>query len=222
MSLGLMTVHVDETRSQRRYDGGMARWQPDSHARLEEAALALFAERGYEAVSATEIAGRAGLTKATFFRHFAEKPEVLFWGQDLLAGTFRQAIAAGAPDASPLELVRAAVLAADPILDEDRHRHAATRQRLIASSAALRERAALKRALLARAMTEALQARGVAAATAELAGLAGAAAFGAAYEHWAASPAYRGFAGLARRKLDRTARAVAGLAATSGPPAGGR
>jgi AcrR family transcriptional regulator len=213
MSLGLNTVDRDETRSQRRYASGMARWQPDAHARLEEAALDLFAERGFEAVSTAEIAGRAGLTKATFFRHFPDKPEVLFWGQDLLADTFRQAIAAGAPGASPLELVRAAVLAADPIFDADRHRHAATRQRLIASSATLSERAAFKRAALARAMTGALQARGVAAATAELAGLAGTAAFGAAYEHWAASPTFRGFAGLARRQLDRTARAAADLAA---------
>lgn len=195
----------------RRYDGGMARWRPDAHARLEEAALELFAERGYEAVSATEIAGRAGLSKATFFRHFPDKPEVLFWGQDLLANTFRQTIADGAPGASPLELVRAAVLAVDPVFDADRHRHAATRQRLIASSATLHERAVLKRAALADTMTKALRARGVAAGTAELAGLAGTAAFGAAYARWAASPAYRGFAGLARRELDRIVDAAVNL-----------
>ncbi|AGL19041.1 TetR/AcrR family transcriptional regulator [Actinoplanes sp. N902-109] len=189
----------------------MARWQPDAHARLEEAALELFAERGYEAVSAAEIAVRAGLTKATFFRHFPDKPEVLFWGQDLLATTFRQAIADGAPDASPLELVRAAVLAVGPIFDADRHRHAATRQRLITSSPALHERAVLKRAVLAQTMTEALQARGVAAGAAELAGLAGTAAFGAAYVRWAAGPTYRAFTTVARRELDRIVDAAASL-----------
>ena len=194
----------------------MARWQPDAHARLEEAALELFAERGFEAVSTAEIAARAGLSKATFFRHFLDKPEVLFWGQDLLAGTFRRIITDGAAAASPLELVRAAVLAADPVFDADRHRHAATRQRLVASSTALHERAVLKRAALAQAMTEALQVRGVAAETAGLAGLAGAAALGAAYANWATSRAYRRFAGLARDEFDRTARAVASLTAPAG------
>ncbi|GAA0275138.1 TetR family transcriptional regulator [Cryptosporangium japonicum] len=190
----------------------MARWQPDAHARLEEAALELFTERGFEAVSTAEIAGRAGLTKATFFRHFPDKPEVLFWGQDLIATTFRHAIADGPASASPLELVRVAILAVAPVFDADRHRHAATRQRLITSSATLHERAVLKRAALARTITDALQDRDVAAETAELAGLAGAAAFGAAYEHWAASPTCRDFADLGRRELDRIPRAAASLA----------
>ena len=39
--------------------------------RLEEAALELFAERGYEQTTVAEIAERAGLTKRTFFRHYA-------------------------------------------------------------------------------------------------------------------------------------------------------
>jgi AcrR family transcriptional regulator len=191
----------------------VARWQPDAHARLEDAALELFAERGFDAVSTAEIAARAGLTKATFFRHFPDKPEVLFWGQDLLAATFRHAIADGAADASPLQLVRAAVLAADPVFDADRHRRAATRQRLIASSATLHERAVLKRAVLARTMTEALEARDVATRTAELAGLAGTATLDAAYAHWAASPTYHAFAGFADREFDLTVRAAAGLIA---------
>ena len=33
-----------------------------------------------------EIAERAGLTERTFFRHFADKREVLFAGADALAG----------------------------------------------------------------------------------------------------------------------------------------
>lgn len=189
----------------------MARWQPDAQARLEEAALELFAERGFEAVSTAEIASRAGLSKGTFFRHFLDKPEVLFWGQDLLADIFRKAIADSAADPSPLKLVGAAVLAVDPVLDADRHHHAATRQRLIASSATLHERAVLKRAALAQAMATALLARGIAARTAELAGLAGTVAFSAAYAHWAASPTYRSFAGFAQRELDLTACAASGL-----------
>jgi AcrR family transcriptional regulator len=186
----------------------VSRWLPDSHARLEDAALELFAERGFDAVSTTEIAQRAGLSKATFFRYFPDKPEVLFWGQDLLAETFRQAIARGPSEASPLQLAGAAVLAADGIFDADRHRHAALRARLIASSAPLGERAARKRAVLAAAMTDALRARNVSDSTAELTGMVGAAMYGAAYERWAASPIYGFFADLAQREFDRMVLAV--------------
>ena len=70
------------------YDRGMTRWEPDSRSRLEQAALALFGERGFENTTVAEIAARAGLTERTFFRYFADKREVLFSGagtlQDLL------------------------------------------------------------------------------------------------------------------------------------------
>ncbi len=62
----------------------MGRWQPDARARLREAALALYDERGYEQTTVADIAARAGLTKRTFFRYFADKREVLFWGSELL------------------------------------------------------------------------------------------------------------------------------------------
>lgn len=45
---------------------------------LERAALELFIGRGFEETTVAEIARRAGLTERTFFRHFADKREVLF------------------------------------------------------------------------------------------------------------------------------------------------
>jgi len=62
----------------------MGRWQPDSRGRLQEAALALYAEQGFDQTTAAEIADRAGLTERTFFRHFADKREVLFGGSQIL------------------------------------------------------------------------------------------------------------------------------------------
>ena len=53
----------------------MGRWRPDARARLQEAALTLYGERGYEKTTVAEIAERAGLTKRTFFRYFADKRE---------------------------------------------------------------------------------------------------------------------------------------------------
>ena len=45
---------------------------------IRDAALELFAEHGYEATTVDEIAERAEVSKATFFRYFATKGEVIF------------------------------------------------------------------------------------------------------------------------------------------------
>jgi AcrR family transcriptional regulator len=87
----------------------MGRWEPDARGRLEQAALALYGERGFEQTTVAEIARRAGLTERTFFRYFADKREVLFWGagalQEFLVGTV-----ASAPDsAAPIAAVAAAL-----------------------------------------------------------------------------------------------------------------
>src|SRR5215469_14619637 len=82
----------------------MARWEPNARERLALAALELFAERGYENTTVTDIAQRAGLTKSTFFRHFQDKREVLF-GDGTLNGLVAGAIAAAPPTATPLEAV---------------------------------------------------------------------------------------------------------------------
>ena len=42
--------------------------------------MELYVERGFEHTTVAEIAERAGLTERTFFRHFADKREVLFSG----------------------------------------------------------------------------------------------------------------------------------------------
>src|ERR1017187_7879014 len=76
----------------------MGRWEPDSRGRLQEAALALYSERGFDQTTAAQIAARAGLTERTFFRHFADKREVLFGGSALLQERIVAAVA-GAPAA---------------------------------------------------------------------------------------------------------------------------
>ena len=61
----------------------MSRWQPGAEDRLKNAALELFTELGFAETTVPQIAARAGLTTRTFFRHFADKREVLFDGDEI-------------------------------------------------------------------------------------------------------------------------------------------
>src|SRR3954453_17865648 len=117
----------------------MSRWEPNARGRLEQAALALYGERGFEQVTVAEIAGRAGLTERTFFRHFADKREVLFGGsgalQELLVGAV-----AGAPDsAAPIDAMATALEAAGALLQE-LGESVRQRQTVIAANTELQER----------------------------------------------------------------------------------
>ena len=55
-----------------------------ARARLAEAAFDLFDERGYEQTTIDDITERAGLGRATFFRHYRSKEDVIFPDHDLL------------------------------------------------------------------------------------------------------------------------------------------
>src|SRR6202035_2298884 len=95
-----------------KYDRGMGRWEPNARGRLEQAALELYLERGFEQTTVAEIAKRAGLTERTFFRHFADKREVLFSGAGALEELLVSAVA-GAPESSaPMAAVAAGLEAA--------------------------------------------------------------------------------------------------------------
>ena len=87
MRLGIVTVHLMRPSLIAKV-ADMARWEPDAPARLERAALQLFVERGYQNVTVVEIAERAGLTKATFFRHYADKEALLADVADTLTVSF--------------------------------------------------------------------------------------------------------------------------------------
>jgi len=114
------------------------------------AALDLFAERGYENTTVAEIAERAGLTKTTFFRHFADKREVLFGGEDVLAGLFADAIRAAALDATLTECLQAAFAAAEVAMTSQQRSKAAQRVLVAAANSELQERGLLKHARIAR------------------------------------------------------------------------
>src|SRR4029077_7890519 len=128
----------------------MSRWQPNARGRLEQAALELYTERGFDQTTVAEIAERAGLTERTFFRHFADKREVLFWGQDALMELVTTHIADAPDSASPIDAVGGALRAVGALL-EGRRKHALRRQACIAPNPGLQERELIKLALLAAA-----------------------------------------------------------------------
>jgi AcrR family transcriptional regulator len=187
----------------------MARWEPDSRGRLEQAALALYGERGFENTTVAEIAERAGLTERTFFRYFADKREVLFGGAGMLQDLLVGAVAAAPSSAAPIDAVAAALDAAGALLQE-RGEFARQRQAVIAASADLRERELIKLAALAAALAEALRNRGVDEAAASLTAEAGIAVFRVAFEQWVEDPAQRDLPTLMRASLDELRALTAG------------
>ena len=165
----------------------MGRWEPDSRGRLQEAALALYSERGFDQTTAAEIAARAGVTERTFFRHFADKREVLFGGSELLREQIVSGVAGAPAGHTPLEAVACGLDAGAAMLGEARRDLSAQRQAVIAANPELRERELAKLADYAAAVAATLRQRGAGELQATLAAEAGMSVLRVAIERWANS-----------------------------------
>jgi AcrR family transcriptional regulator len=178
----------------------MGRWQPDARGRLQEAALELYGERGFEPTAVADIAERAGLTERTFFRYFADKREVLFSGSEMLVELFANSVA-NAPDSlTPLDMVGEA-LDDGAELFADRLEHSRARQAVIDANPSLRERELIKLATLGQAVADALRARGVGDSDAILTAEAGITVFKVAFGIWVAGPDDGDLAAVMRRTM---------------------
>lgn len=151
--------------------------------RLQEAALCLFRDQGFEATTATQIAIEAGVTERTFFRYFVDKREVLFDGEERVRKGLLSAITDAPTDLSSLATLFAAFHAFRPQL-EDRRDYAVPRQQIIDVTPALQERELTKVAALSAALAEALERRGVPPLEAMLASRTGMMAFAQATADW--------------------------------------
>lgn len=187
----------------------MARWEPGSRGRLERAALELFGERGFENTTVAEIAERAGLTERTFFRHFADKREVLFWGAGALQELLVSAVAGAPESTSPIDAIATALEAAALLLQE-RSEYARQRQAVIAANSELQERELIKLASLVTALTGTLRERGVSGTTASLTAEAGIAVFKVAFERWVNGTRRRDLAQLIRESFDELKAVTSG------------
>lgn len=187
------------------------RWEPGTPERLQKAAFELFATRGFEQTTAAEIAQSVGLTERTFFRHFSEKREVLFHGQQRLVAAFLDGVHDAPPDASPIEVVASALRSAASFFPDERRPYSRTRQSVIDQNPALQEREVHKLAGIATVVADALRARGVDDVAATLAAESGATVFGIAFTQWIRAGEERSLADIAADVL-RELRTLTGKA----------
>jgi AcrR family transcriptional regulator len=188
----------------------MSRWEPDARGRLEQAALALYGERGFEQTTVAEIAARAGLTERTFFRHFADKREVLFAGANQLKEALVSGLAATPESASPIDAVAAALAAAALVIQQRPADFARRRAAVINANAELQERELIKMDGLSAALADTLRSRGIKEPAASLTAQAGIAVFRVAFAAWVADASERDFSQLIRESLVELKAVTAG------------
>ena len=176
---------------------------------MVRAALDLFDEQGYENTAVAQIAERAGLTKSTYFRHFRDKREVLFSGQDELVELIVEGIAGTPESAGALAAVVGALVAIAVTFPAGRRANGPRRLAVIAANDELRERDAMKMAGFSSVMQEALRRRGVPELDAAVAAELGVLALRVAYDRWL--EAGGDFAEVARRALEVVRVAAAAL-----------
>ena len=166
----------------------MPRSGTEARSRLRQATLELFQQRGYDATTAAEIAARAGVTERTFFRHFADKREALFDGEEAFRETLAERVTSAPEDMSAMAALFHAFRSVESLLEQNRP-FTEPRQKVIAKTPALQERVLTKSAGLIAALSAALRQRGVDENVAALAAEIGMAMFSRATSAWLADPA---------------------------------
>lgn len=161
----------------------MPRNSVEVHRSLQQAALELFRERGYNQTTAAEIAARAGVTERTFFRHFADKRDILFDREASVQAALTEAIASAPAELAPMQVLLLAFHRMEAIYEDNRS-FSEPRQAIIAATPALRERELTKIASMIVVLASALEQRGVDAKLSTLAAQVGTAAFNYALMEW--------------------------------------
>ena len=180
----------------------MARWQGDARGRLAKAALAPYSERGFDNATVADIAQRAGLTERTFFRHYADKREVLFAGSHELEALMAGAVASAPASATPIDAATAGLNVAAELLQQ-RREFARQRQAIVALNPDLRERELIKLASLSNTLADTLRRRGVDESAASLTSEMAIGVFKVAFERWIHDANERPFVELIRESLEQ-------------------
>jgi AcrR family transcriptional regulator len=113
-------------------DGLRQRKKVRTRSAIEDAALALFEKQGYEATTVEQIAAKAEVATATFFRYFPSKADVLVGHSNQQLPAMTQAILARPREESDLLAIRRAIL--DEWVRRVDPRLTARKARIVASS----------------------------------------------------------------------------------------
>lgn len=162
----------------------MTRWAPGAAGRLREAAMDLFASRGFDQVTAAEIAAAAGVTERTFYRHYADKRDVLFLGQSAYVQSFVSGIEPLPEGAGAMDLVAGALKSASELFPDERRELSLVRHSVITANPALLERERHKSAELGDTLAELFRGRGIPEPTATIAAGSTVTIFNAAFAEW--------------------------------------
>jgi mycofactocin system transcriptional regulator len=179
-----------------------------TRAELEQVALGLFAQRGFEATTVDDIASAAGIGRRTFFRYYSSKNDVV-WGEfEEGLRTLRAQLAAADPAQPVLDALHDAVLAANR-LDPARAPWHRDRMALVLGVPALQAHSTLRHAAWRAVVAEYVAVRLGAEPEDLLPQLAGHLCLGAAlaaYEQWLRDPDadLQGLLSVALRALDGT------------------
>lgn len=86
--------------------GWRERKRRETHKRVWESAIALFASNGYEATTLDAIAEASSISKRTFFHYFKSKEDILAAWQAEVPAMFRAAIAMEKDGDTPFDVIR--------------------------------------------------------------------------------------------------------------------
>ena len=147
----------------------------------------MFQQQGYEATTTAQIAARAGVTERTFFRHFPDKREALFDGEEAFCDTLAERVRSAPADLAPMEALLHAFRSVEQLLQENRP-FTEPRQKVIADNPALQERVLTKTAGMMTSLSLALRERGLDDPAADFAAQIGVATLGHATQRWLVDP----------------------------------
>jgi AcrR family transcriptional regulator len=166
-----------------------SRTRENVRVQIAEVAFNVFAERGFDAVTATEVAEAAGISRASFFRYFESKEDAVFVAQEEMGAKIAARLLERPAGEDAWSALRYSL---DPVIATYRESptHALARLRLIRSTTKLRahqlERFDQWKQLIGSAMAERLGAHAIDVRT-EAMVAAALSSLNAASSRWAAS-----------------------------------
>lgn len=154
-----------------------------TRAHIQQTALDLFEQQGFEATTVAEVAAAAGVSHMTVFRHFATKEALVV--EDLFDAAIGDAVAAQPTDLPPLRRAVAGFRSALDGLDADASAEVRRRVRIVALTPSLRAASAAASTASQGAVAAALTDGDAAPLDAQVAAAAVVAGLGEALLAWA-------------------------------------